>query len=83
METDRILPDVGFLTRCRISMCQGLGPTDTMKFRKSTVGDLNVDAIPEPLDPMGTFGFQGKIVHQKYYTTYNDGNNDIQHFAPT
>ena len=26
-----------FLTRCRISMCQGLGPKNTMKFRKSTV----------------------------------------------
>ena len=25
------------LTRCRISMCQGLGPKNTMKFRKSTV----------------------------------------------
>ena len=24
------------LTRCRISMCQGLGPKNTMKFRKST-----------------------------------------------
>ena len=26
-----------FWTRCRISMCQGLGPKNTMKFRKSTV----------------------------------------------
>ena len=26
-----------FLTRCRISMCQGLVPKNTMKFRKSTV----------------------------------------------
>ena len=30
-------------TRCRISMCQGLGPkTNTMKFRKSTVGSAAV-----------------------------------------
>ena len=33
---NKLIVDV-FLTRCRISMCQGLGPKNTMKFRKSTV----------------------------------------------
>ena len=33
---DKFIVDA-FLTRCRISMCQGLGPKNTMKFRKSTV----------------------------------------------
>ena len=34
---------VRFLARCRISMCQGLGPKSTMKFRKSTVAVLRLD----------------------------------------
>ena len=33
---NKLIVDV-LLTRCRISMCQGLGPKKTMKFRKSTV----------------------------------------------
>ena len=33
---NKLIVDV-FLTRCRISMCQGLGPKNTMKLRKSTV----------------------------------------------
>ena len=31
---NKLIVDV-FLTRCRISMCQGLGPKNTMKFRKT------------------------------------------------
>ena len=34
---NKLIVDV-FLTRCRISMCQGLGPKSTMEFLKSTVG---------------------------------------------
>ena len=33
---NKLIVDV-FLTRCRISMCQGLGPKNTIEFRKSTV----------------------------------------------
>ena len=33
---NKFIVDV-FLTRCRISMCQTLGPKNTMNFRKSTV----------------------------------------------
>ena len=34
------------LTRCRISMCQGLGPKNTMKFRKLTVTQKFAKAWP-------------------------------------
>ena len=36
---NKFIVDV-FLTRCRISMCQGLGPKKTMQFRKPTVISL-------------------------------------------
>ena len=37
-----------FLTRCRISMCQGLGPKNTMKFRKSTARGRSVRRSDRP-----------------------------------
>ena len=40
---NKLIVDV-FLTRCRIPMCQGLGPKNTMKFRKSTVAILSKTA---------------------------------------
>ena len=41
---NKLIVDV-FLTRCRISMCQSLGPKNTMKFRKSTVSYLGLGLL--------------------------------------
>ena len=51
-----------FLTRCRISMCQGLGPTKTMEFRKSTVFPLL------RVGPM--LQKEQKMVYDHYYCIY-------------
>ena len=56
---NKFIVDVFLLTRCRISMCQGLCPKNTKQFRKSTVYSWQ-DAVCwarwglEYLDPLGS-----------------------------
>ena len=50
------------LTRCRISMSQGLGPKNTMKFRKSTVCAQQSSTMRGWVTMLGLAGLQ--CVHQ-------------------
>ena len=51
---NKLIVDV-FLTRCRISMCQGLGPKNT-KFRKSTAQGNGAPLVAEPGRRGAAFG---------------------------
>ena len=57
---NKLIVDV-LLTRCRISMCQGLGPRNTTKFRKSAVCKRS---SPSPARPRARAGAPRDAIHE-------------------